>query len=216
MRSDFIKLIIIIFFEYFLGVRIFVWPLGLGESKPKLLKPGHYCSLAQFSHITQSFPAAQSLLSANPEKNPAFFSFLSHRPPELPLGERSMDLDDLDEPSLPSSRVVRFAPKSSKAKPKPKSEPASVPEPVPKAEPGVPAGKLEVNKSEGTELASKTDVSASNGAEKMEVELKTEAKEEPEGNDPMEKDAAEDTVIREIDVFFNPSIDADTQVGHSV
>ncbi|KAF3439055.1 hypothetical protein FNV43_RR17330 [Rhamnella rubrinervis] len=128
-----------------------------------------------------------------------------------------MDLDDLDEPSLPSSRVVRFAPKSSKVRPKPKSEPASIPELVPKAEPEVPAGKpgareLEVNKNEGTELAPKTDVSASNGAAKMEVEPKTEAREEPEGNDPMEKDAAEDTVIREIDVFFNPTIDADTQL----
>lgn len=129
-----------------------------------------------------------------------------------------MDLDDLDEPSRPSSRVLRFAPKSSKAKPKP--EPACKPEPrepVPNLEPGVPAGKpaAQVSKSDGTGVAppEADDVSASNGAAKMEVELKAEAKEEPEGNDPMEEDSGEDTVVREIDVFYNPTIDADTQVG---
>jgi hypothetical protein len=45
-----------------------------------------------------------------------------------------------------------------------------------------------------------------------------ETEEEPkEDDDPMEEDTAEeDTVVREIDVFFNPTVDANTQVRHSL
>ncbi|KAH7520060.1 hypothetical protein FEM48_Zijuj08G0103800 [Ziziphus jujuba var. spinosa] len=133
----------------------------------------------------------------------------------------SMDLEDFDAPNQTPSRISRFAPKS-KFKPRPKSEPTSKPEPqesIPKAEPGEPAAsktatpEVVPRKFEGIEVPPpKSDVSASNGAVKLEVEPKVEATEEPKGNDPMEEDAAEDTVIREIDVFLNPKIDDETQV----
>ncbi|XP_024932302.3 uncharacterized protein LOC107424857 isoform X2 [Ziziphus jujuba] len=133
----------------------------------------------------------------------------------------SMDLEDFDAPNQTPSRISRFAPKS-KFKPRPKSEPTSKPEPqesIPKAEPGEPAAsktatpEVVPRKFEGIEVPPpKSDVSASNGAVKLEVEPKVEATEEPKGNDPMEEDAAEDTVIREIDVFLNPKIDDETQL----
>lgn len=127
-----------------------------------------------------------------------------------------MDLEDFDAPNQAPSRTSRFAPKS-KFKPKPKSEPTSKPEPqepVPKAEPGEPAlrpetPEVEPKKLEGTEVAPpKSEFLDSNGTAKLVVE----PKEKPKENDPMEEDAAEDTVIREIDVFFNPKIDDDAQV----
>ncbi|KAM0970483.1 hypothetical protein EV1_018304 [Malus domestica] len=49
-----------------------------------------------------------------------------------------MNLDDLDAQSQVPSRPNRFVPRSSKAKPKPKSEPVAKQEPVPKPDPEKP------------------------------------------------------------------------------
>ncbi|KAM6564554.1 hypothetical protein CsatB_024552 [Cannabis sativa] len=129
-----------------------------------------------------------------------------------------MDLDDLDEPTQAPSRVSRFAPKSSKFKPKPKTESDSTPQdskrefehPTLKHEPQ----ELKVNKNEDElVLPPKTEIFSENGHVKMEVEPITEAKEEPKENDDcMDVDDREDTVVREIDVFFNPKMDEDTQL----
>lgn len=121
-----------------------------------------------------------------------------------------MDLDDLDAPSKVPSRVSRFAPKSSKLKSKPKLEPQ---EPLPKSEAPESLSKPEppdlnlvtANKKEESS-------SATNGAMKMDVEPKSEAEDEPKQDDPMDEDSAEDKVVREIDVFFTPSVDAHSQV----
>ena len=64
--------------------------------------------------------------------------------------------------------------------------------------------------------APKTEYFAENGHVKMEVEPMVEAKEEPQENDSMDVDAREDTVVREIDVYFNPKMDEDTQVCPSL
>lgn len=139
-----------------------------------------------------------------------------------------MDLDDLDEPSQVPSRTSRFAPKTSKFKPKPKSEVVPKPEPQQpptKLEPETPVSKPEVaepdaligeKKEEGEEVEVKPKVEASlpNGVDKMDVETKLEVEEETmvEDDDPMEEDASEDMVVREIDVLFTPSVDINTKL----
>ena len=135
-----------------------------------------------------------------------------------------MDLDDLDGPSMPA-RKSRFVPRSTNAPSKPKPYPAVKTEPakpVPKSDPEPPqllkpkpealddvAGKKEEEKQE-EEVANGDD---SNGGA-----VKLETGEEPTvgDDDPMEEDDGEDVVVREIDVFFNPNIDSNTQVCHSL
>lgn len=140
-----------------------------------------------------------------------------------------MDLDDLDEPSQVPSRTSRFAPKTSKFKPKPKSEVVPKPEPQQpptKPEPEPPASKPEPElvepdaatgekKEEGEEVEVKPKVESSlpNGVDKMDVETKSEAEEETMVDDPMEEDVSEDMVVREIDVLFTPSADINSKVS---
>lgn len=131
-----------------------------------------------------------------------------------------MDLDELDGPSKPA-RVSRFMPRSKNAPPKPKPEPAVKKEPakpVPKSEPEPP--QLVKPKPEALDdVAEKKEEKQEEGAygDDSNGAVKMETGEEPkEGNDdPMEEDDAEDTVVREIDVFFNPNVDSNTQVCHS-
>ncbi|KAJ7944320.1 DNA-directed RNA polymerase III subunit RPC5 [Quillaja saponaria] len=134
-----------------------------------------------------------------------------------------MDLDDLDVPTQVPSRISRFAPKSSKPIPKPKLEPQ---ESVAKSGPEVPISKpkpqefdAEISKrkddvEEGLAQAptNDTEPSASNGAMKMEVEPKSEGQDESKQDDLMDEEDGEDTIVREIDVFLSPSIDADTKL----
>ncbi|KAL6222440.1 hypothetical protein ACLB2K_005832 [Fragaria x ananassa] len=127
------------------------------------------------------------------------------------------DLDDLDGPSKPA-RVSRFMPRSKNAPPKPKPEPAVKKEPakpVPKSEPEPP--QLVKPKPEALDdVAEKKEEKQEEGAygDDSNGAVKMETGEEPkEGNDdPMEEDDAEDTVVREIDVFFNPNVDSNTQL----
>ncbi|KAJ4714451.1 DNA-directed RNA polymerase III subunit RPC5 [Melia azedarach] len=129
-----------------------------------------------------------------------------------------MDLDDFDDldktkPTQVPSRVSKFLPKSSLNKPVSKTEPA--PE---KSEPQ----QLKKPKTEETTIASltpKTEPSFSNGDVKMESkpgpqpELEP-TKVEPEDSniDELQSENDEDMIVREIDVFFTPSIDADTKL----
>ncbi|XP_062001316.1 uncharacterized protein LOC133718478 [Rosa rugosa] len=132
-----------------------------------------------------------------------------------------MDLDDLEGPSKPA-RVSRFMPRSKNAPPKPKPEPAVKKEPakpVPKSEPEPPqllkpkpealddVAVLAVREKKEEKQEEGANGDDSNGAVKMETD--GEAKED---DDPMEEDDAEDTVVREIDVFFNPRVDSNTQL----
>ncbi|KAB2618023.1 DNA-directed RNA polymerase III subunit RPC5 [Pyrus ussuriensis x Pyrus communis] len=117
-----------------------------------------------------------------------------------------MNLDDLDAQSQVPSRPNRFVPRSSKAKPKPKSEPVAKQEPVPKPDPEKPELKptrveldaLTVKKKDEEESAPKAE--DSNGG------LKTENDDVSKEDDPMGEDEPEDEVVREINVFFNPKI----------
>ena len=126
-----------------------------------------------------------------------------------------MDLDDIDAPGHARPRISRFAPKSFKPKPKPKSEPSLKPEPqepIPKLEPLEVDAATTTKKEEEEAIGTKAEASlASNGAVKMNTKAKVESKEDDPTveDDPMDED---DIVVREIDVFFNPSLDDDTKV----
>lgn len=128
-----------------------------------------------------------------------------------------MDLDDLEAPGKAPSRVSKFAPKSSKLKPKPKSEPFPKPEPEPQQSISKPEPQefdtTVKNNEDGVGTVSATHAKAEcDSTVKIDVELKSEAKDESGRDDPMDEDIAEDTVVREIDVFFSPSIDTETQL----
>ncbi|PKI78569.1 hypothetical protein CRG98_001041 [Punica granatum] len=128
-----------------------------------------------------------------------------------------MDFDDNPPPA--PTRTTRFAPKSAKAALKPpKSEPA----PRPKLEAleakagpqsdSISPGEQESKAQVGGAVLAKAEASISNGTADMEVDSKLEV----EKAEPMETEeedgAVEDEIVREIDVFFNASIDAKTQV----
>lgn len=132
-----------------------------------------------------------------------------------------MDLDELDGPSQGPSRSSRFAPKNSKFKPKPKTKPlkpqfgTSSVLPSTKEESAelliaaVDAGntiKIEMDSS-CTAASNRDDILM------MDTGLKTEGN-QPE-QDLMEEDHKkdEDPVVREIDVFFTPSLDSDSLVN---
>ncbi|KAK9231094.1 hypothetical protein WN943_021326 [Citrus x changshan-huyou] len=131
-----------------------------------------------------------------------------------------MDLDDFDDldkatPSQVPSRVSRFLPKSSKLVPKPEPPPE-------KAEPQQPKKpKTEDNFQQTTSvnLTPKTEPSVSNGDVKLESKPVTEPETEPRKEEPVDLNMDElhlqddeDMIVREIDVFFTPSIDADSKL----
>ncbi|KAH9711511.1 SIN-like family protein [Citrus sinensis] len=131
-----------------------------------------------------------------------------------------MDLDDFDDldkatPSQVPSRVSRFLPKSSKLVPKPEPPPE-------KAEPQQPKKpKTEDNFQQTTSvnLTPKTEPSVSNGDVKLESKPVPEPETEPRKEEPVDLNMDElhlqddeDMIVREIDVFFTPSIDADSKL----
>ncbi|THF94229.1 hypothetical protein TEA_024705 [Camellia sinensis var. sinensis] len=127
-----------------------------------------------------------------------------------------MDLDDLDGPSQVPSRTTRFAPKNSKLKPQPKlklkSEPLSSPDQHPQDFDSIPLKKKEELDSHPPPPFDSTTAKTeyADGAVKMDFEAKPECGEVKD--DPMEEDDdGRDRVVREIDVFFTPQIDSNTQ-----
>ncbi|XP_013644138.2 DNA-directed RNA polymerase III subunit RPC5 isoform X2 [Brassica napus] len=137
-----------------------------------------------------------------------------------------MDFDDEDKPKeVPKAR--RFAPgRAGKPKPKPKPEPTA-------SEKAEPSSQTEsVSKSEhdvdATKVSDhpKVEPEVFNGAVKMEIDSKVDNEPETTEVELMEEDhhqlplhqeeekekEEEDVVVREIDVFFNPSIDANTKL----
>uniref|UniRef100_A0A2P2JMR9 DNA-directed RNA polymerase III subunit RPC5 n=1 Tax=Rhizophora mucronata TaxID=61149 RepID=A0A2P2JMR9_RHIMU len=137
-----------------------------------------------------------------------------------------MDLDDLDVPLQAPSRVAKFAPRASKLKPQPKLKPEPSQESVlaPKPEPQ----NLPIPKQVEGEIDDKPSGNAasfSNGAVKMEIDAKLElaaaaaaaSSSLPKQDDGMDIDGDEqkqdeDAVVREIDVFFTPSVDGNTKL----
>ncbi|XP_030529436.1 DNA-directed RNA polymerase III subunit RPC5 isoform X2 [Rhodamnia argentea] len=140
-----------------------------------------------------------------------------------------MDLDDLDDlgnhAPVPT-RATKFAPKSSKVSLKPKSEPPLKPKieepaPAPVLEPqrvGAPIPSEKDEAGEGDEegkdskppvgVATAPEPSTSNGTTPMEVNRKPEAEAVPMDEDGV----VDDEVVREIDVYFNPSVGASAQL----
>ncbi|KAK4393648.1 hypothetical protein Sango_1835600 [Sesamum angolense] len=122
-----------------------------------------------------------------------------------------MDLDELlDGPSQVTNRPSRFAPKGSKFKPRPKTEPSQLQPPAASdTVEGLPVPKKE-------EPVVKPDIKPEfvNDGNDMDVEVKPEVKEE-EGDDLMETEVEaepDDAIVREIDVYFTPSIDSNTRL----
>uniref|UniRef100_A0A6M2EXS3 DNA-directed RNA polymerase III subunit RPC5 n=1 Tax=Populus davidiana TaxID=266767 RepID=A0A6M2EXS3_9ROSI len=131
-----------------------------------------------------------------------------------------MDLDGLDEPSKVRKPPSRFAPTSKK--PQPKSKPKPKPEPqesvpvAPKPDPSV-SNTAEDSKPKIDDTLSKTETGVSNGNVKMEIDAKEERGTAVKENDPMDVDKEEDededdVVVREIDVYYTPSVDPNTQL----
>jgi len=128
-----------------------------------------------------------------------------------------MDFDDLKVPSQAISRVSRFAPKSSKLKP------TKEPQFVPKIEPQEIDLTAKQNE-DCIETITPTQIkSEHNGTVKVEAEHDSrdvhsvdvemnEVEEDSTQVNPMDEENEEDTVVREIDVLFSPSIDDDTKV----
>lgn len=117
-------------------------------------------------------------------------------------------MDDIDAPNPAPSRRARFAPKNSKFKPKPKTE-QSTSDSIPPVKPELKSESFDIVKAEIEDVSVKID-----------TDLKLET-EDPIGKelisvseDLMEVDNAEDKddVVREIDVYFTPSVDANTQL----
>ena len=130
-----------------------------------------------------------------------------------------MDLDGLDEPSNVRKPPSRFAPTSKKPQPKSKPKPKPKPEPqesvpaAPKFEPSV-SNIAEDAKPKIDDTLSKTGTGGFNGDVKMEIDAKEERGAAAKENDPMDVDKEEDdVVVREIDVYFTPSVDPNTQVN---
>ncbi|CAK7339542.1 unnamed protein product [Dovyalis caffra] len=134
-----------------------------------------------------------------------------------------MDLDDLDEPSKVRKPLSRFAPTSKKpqpkSKPKPKPEPQESVQAAPKSEPPVSNVTDDVKqdvKPKIDDTVSTTEMGFSNGDVKMEIDAKEERGAAVRENDPMdvdkEEEEEEDVVVREIDVYFTPSVDPNTQL----
>lgn len=131
-----------------------------------------------------------------------------------------MDLDELDGPSQAPSRSTRFAPKNSKFKPKPKAKPlkpefdtsfvlrSTKEESAESLIAAVDAGNaIRVEMESSCMTASNRD-----DIIKMGTALKTEGNQPEE--DLMEEDLHkdEDPVVREIDVFFTPSLDSNSLI----
>lgn len=118
------------------------------------------------------------------------------------------ELDDGNQTKVPS-RVPKFRPKSSLDKPLPKQP------------------KIEESSKKLENLSLKIEPSVLNGTVKMEVkpvgvevevkpvpeaEVKTKMDERMDSNQNQLEEAEEDMIVREIDVYYTPSIDAATQV----
>lgn len=145
-----------------------------------------------------------------------------------------MDLDDLDGPTQAPSRPTRFAPKNSKFKPKPKTEQLAPPpqsqeldsnsihlsakeELLDSETPSFDSNRIPKVENESLCPSSSATVANGNGTVNLDTEFKPEDDEPKE--DLMEEDnhheEEEDDVVREIDVFFTPSMDSNTQVSSS-
>ncbi|CAA7014520.1 unnamed protein product [Microthlaspi erraticum] len=123
-----------------------------------------------------------------------------------------MDFDDQDKPKE-VAKTRRFAPvPAGKPKPKPKPEPTAAEKPDPPPQTVAPSES--VSKSEHDVDAkfvdSKVEPEVYNGvAVKRVVDPKVDKEPEPE---PETTEEEEDVVVREIDVYFNPSIDDNTKL----
>ncbi|KAH6758834.1 hypothetical protein C2S51_019069, partial [Perilla frutescens var. frutescens] len=134
-----------------------------------------------------------------------------------------MDLDDLfDGPKKAPARTSRFAPKGAKFQPKPKSKTESEPKPEPKPEPSSSSVSLPSPEPKKEEVDEKPQMKPKheNSSVAIDVELNPVVEKVEGPDDSMEIEAAgievqpgdEDKVVREIDVYFSPSVDPETQL----
>ncbi|XP_065874979.1 uncharacterized protein [Euphorbia lathyris] len=145
------------------------------------------------------------------------------------------DFDDLDKPSKAPSRPSKFEPKSSKFKPQPRGKTQSKSEAqesvlAAKPEPqNDPASRKIEDAKPVIDAKPKTEPLVLNNDDvgTMEVDAKTEVEAVSKLDDPMDEDKQEedkqeveeekeeeeeDMIVREIDVYFNPSVDPDSEL----
>ncbi|KAL0737916.1 hypothetical protein Bca4012_014126 [Brassica carinata] len=141
-----------------------------------------------------------------------------------------MDFDDEDKPKE-VAKARRFAPgRAGKSKPKPKPEPTASEkaEPSSQAHNAPPSESVSKSEHDVDAKASKVEpqVVYNGAAVKMEIDSKVDKEPEtttevelmevdhqlPLQQEEEEEEKEEDVVVREIDVFFNPSIDANTKL----
>ncbi|KAK2426693.1 DNA-directed RNA polymerase III subunit RPC5 [Trifolium repens] len=125
------------------------------------------------------------------------------------------DDDDLKPPINATGRVSKFAPRASKLKPK--KEPQLVPKPEPPSTKTEPQEIVLTVKQNEDEHRIETTKSEPNGTDSRNVDSTDVEMTEAEHDSnhqviPMDEIDEEDTVVREIDVFFSPSIDDETKL----
>ncbi|KAK9058613.1 hypothetical protein SSX86_023455 [Deinandra increscens subsp. villosa] len=134
-----------------------------------------------------------------------------------------IDFDDLDGPSkAPMTKKDKFAPKNSKFKPvaKPKNEPDAsapsseqIPVSVPKVElDGLPPPYVSVSSKTEIEQPSHTVSSSSSPSHEANGSVKNDNYVTDMEVDNDQQQDEEDQVVREIDVFFTSSIDANSKL----
>lgn len=130
---------------------------------------------------------------------------------KLSLADMDKDFDDLfDGPKQAPARPSRFAPKG--AKPKPKTKP--------KASSSSASMSLPELKKEEVDEKPEMKPKLENSAASMDVDLNPGVEKVEGPDDSMEIEVAEvevqtgdeDEVVREIDVYFSPSVDPETQL----
>ncbi|KAK1390376.1 putative DNA-directed RNA polymerase [Heracleum sosnowskyi] len=120
-----------------------------------------------------------------------------------------IDMDDIDAPNPGPSRRARFAPKNSKFKPKPKTE-QSISDSIPPVKPELDSHSIAIVKAEIEDVAVKIDTDMKlETADPIEKDLISDDLMDVDNVDDVED---EDDVVREIDVYFTPSIDVNTQL----
>lgn len=115
-------------------------------------------------------------------------------------------MDDIDAPNPGPSRRARFAPKNSKFKPKPKTE-QSISDSIPPVKQESNSDSIGIVKAEIEDVSVKIDTD-------LKLEIEDPIVKDLISQDLMEVDNAdgEDDVVREIDVYFTPSVDVNTQL----
>nr|XP_043616767.1 DNA-directed RNA polymerase III subunit RPC5 isoform X2 [Erigeron canadensis] len=123
-----------------------------------------------------------------------------------------IDFQDLDGPSkAPPTKTGKFAPKNSKFKPvaKPKLEPEPLPVPI---SPAVPKIEPDDSKPPLVNSTAETEKPAVDANGSLKTDTDDHMFMEIDNDNHIEQEDEEDIVVREIDVFYNSSLDSNSKL----